>query len=400
MKKLLSLIVVLLSAITFSTVWAQEGSELEISGNVDVVSGWQRGLKNANYVSTGLLGDGLQAAAAAKGTDQFGFYVDQVELDLAKSFGENIRARADLDFSPHRWSGDGTTFVNIVGTTANFVGGGVGGVYVEQGYVTANVPAGNGIEFLVGRFNSGIGFDPIDRNELKTVSFSTIHRTLVPHNMTGARLGYQASDAIWFDLYVVNNLVDSFPANTDLPSTGANFKYSWGDEGEKSWAKISAAFGPEQATNTNFSYFGDLAANVAVSDGFWLGGEGIFRIDNGAAGANSQLIGGTLQTTYAFSDIWDGTLRYGFTWDRKGTMNVNANGLGSFFSAASAGAAAPAAFTGIGAKGSLHDIALATSYSITDGAKFILEARVDLSRPSGGSTGFHTGFGGQFAYSF
>lgn len=389
MKKLISLMLVVAAVgfVAISSARAEEGSELEISGNVDVVSGWQRGLKNANFASEGLLGDGLAASAAGKSTDVFGFVVDQVEVDLAKSFGENIRARADIDFSTFRYNEDS---------------GAMNGAYVEQGYVTANIPAGNGMELLVGRFNSGIGLDPADRNELNTVSFSMLHRTLLPHNMTGARFGYQASDAVWFDFYVVNNLQDAIPANSDIPSGGFDVKYSWGEEGSMSWFKLSGAIGPEQATNKHYSFLGDLAAKVLVSDGFWLGAEGAYRQDNKVAGTvNARYMGGQLKGTYAFSDIWDGTLRYGFTWDMDGgtgtvgTGRANANPLGTFFSGV-----AGTPFTGLGAKGQLHDLSLATGYQITDGAKFIVEARLDMSRPNGAATGYQAGVGGQFAYSF
>src|SRR5579885_245023 len=124
MKKLLVLAAVVALAIP-AMAHAEEGSELEISGNVTTLAGWEHAFKNPVFPVSGILGDGL-AGPGGVTTDTFGFFVDQVELDLAKSFGENIRIRADLDFSPHR------------------VNAGGGQVEIEQAYATANIPAGNG----------------------------------------------------------------------------------------------------------------------------------------------------------------------------------------------------------------------------------------------------------------
>lgn len=371
-KLLVAAVAVALISVAAASARAEEGSELEISGNVTTVTGWQSQFKNVSIGSGGILADGLDAANGALKSDDFGFYLDQVEADLARSFGENIRIRADLDFSPHR-------------------GPAAGGVYVEQGYVTANIPAGNGIELLVGRFNSGIGLDPIDRNELSTISFSSVHRDLLPHNITGARVGYDFSDATRFEMFVVNDLMDAAPGvTTDLPSFGLNLSYAWGDEGNKSWVKFNGAGGPETAFKKHMTLIGDLSADLAVSDALRLGAEGVYRQDNSVAvGDNAQYLGGQLKGVYAFSDVWDGTFRYGFEWDLD-------NGQG--------GVAGRAANTngaaGLAAAGTSHTVSLATGYQITDGARFVVEGQVDLTRPSAGGTGFVTGVAGMFAYSF
>lgn len=382
MKKLLVVAVAVALALPAIVARAEEGSELEISGNVTTIAGWQRPSRNPNPGSDGILNDGL-AGPGALTTDTFGFFVDQVELDLAKSFGENIRIRADLDFSPHRAPA-------------------AGGVYVEQAYVTANIPAGNGIEFLLGRFNSGIGLDPIDRNEMSTVSFSTVHRTLLPHNITGLRFGYDFSEATRLEAFVVNNLngdvfAPGTAADTDIPSFGFNLSYKWGEEGNKSWIKFNGAGGPEGATKRGWSFLGDLNGNFAVSDAFWIGAEGIYRQDDGGilGAENAQYMAGQLKGRYAFSDVWDGTLRYAFTWDLD-------NGQAGGVPAAGLVPANPTfAATGLGAAGTMHSVSIATGYQITDGARLVIEGNVDLFRPSaGGGMSMTPGLAGMFAYSF
>lgn len=379
MRKILVLAVaVALVGLAAADLKAEEGSELEISGNATTVTGWQRPSKNAGFGGAGILGDGL-AAAGGLGVDTFGFYIDQVEVDLAKSFGENIRIRADLDFTPDRGNNDTADDIDI-----------------EQAYATANIPAGNGIELLVGRYNSGIGLDPIDRNELSTVSFSAVHRTLLPHSLTGARLGYDFSEATRFEFYLVNDLQDGAPgaATSDLPSGGFNLSYAWGDEGNKNWIKLNGAAGPEGATKKGISFLGDLSGNFAVSDAFWVGAEGVYRQDDTAgAGDDAQFIGGQLKGHYSFSDVWDGTLRYSFIWD------LDTTDIGV--------AALPPAnpltvVAGLGANGQAHQVSLATGYQITDGARLVIEGGVDLSNFSaaGVGTGLTPGLAGMFAYSF
>ncbi len=384
MKKLLVVAVAAALALPAIVARAEEGSELEISGNVTTVTGWQRPSRNPGFPDAGILADGL-AAPGPLTTDTFGFFVDQVELDLAKSFGENIRIRADLDFSPHRMNAGG------------------GQVEIEQSYVTANIPAGNGIEFLVGRFNSGIGLDPIDRNEMSTVSFSSVHRVLLPHNITGIRFGYDFSEATRLEVFVVNKLSDAAPgALTDIPSFGLNLSYKWGEEGNKSWVKFNGAGGPEGPTKKGWSFLGDLNGNFAVSDAFWIGAEGMYRQDDGGliGAENAKYFGGQLKARYAFSDVWDGTLRYGFVWDLEngGAGGVPAAGL---VPANPVNIATTGIGTGLGAQGQMHSVSLATSYQITDGAKFVVEGSCDFSHfRAGGSMGLTPGVAGMFAYSF
>ncbi len=368
-------VAVALAGLVSANASAEESSDLEISGNVTTLAGWQRaqgGAARQNPTRGGLLGDGL-GFYGANGTDTFNFFIDQVEVDLAKSFGENIRVRADLDFSPHRSD--------------------AGAVYLEQGYVTANIPAGNGWELLVGRFNSGIGLDPVDRNELKTISFSTPHRVLLPSNLTGARLGYDWSENTRWELFVVNNLGDVIAGNSSLPSYGFNLSHNWGEEGQKHWVKLSGAGGSEKATKKGFTFLGDLSASLAATDALRIGLEGIYRQDNMGPG-NAQFIAGQLNGTYAFSDVWDGTLRYDYVWDLD--SGQVGSPVGQTVNAIIAGV------PGLGYAGQNHEVTIATGYQITDGARFVMEGRVDLATASAAAptTGFGYGVGGMFAYSF
>jgi hypothetical protein len=210
------------------------------------------------------------------------------------------------------------------------------------------------------------------------------------------RLGYDFSEATRLEFFVVNDLSDAF-TSTDIPSGGFNLSYAWGDEGNKSWMKLSGAIGPESGLKKHYSFLGDLSGHFAVSDAFWVGAEGIYRQDNGqvAGQENAQYIGGQLKARYAFSDVWDGTLRYGFEWDLDNGQagGIPATGLVSANPVNGA--------TGLGAAGTMHQISLATGYQITDGARLVIEGGIDLGKPSaGGGTGLTPGAAAMFAYSF
>ena len=356
---------------------------VEFSGNVDVLVGYQHddsdaiggtscagvlgcNAVDANGSGTGQLGD-LRGASASN-RDTFNFYLDQVELDIQKSFGENIRLRADLDFG-RALSGSGR---NTGGSNFN----------LEQGYVTANLPVGNGMEFLIGRFNAPIGLESVDRPDNIALSFSNIFRFVRPHNVTGAKIYYPFSDSMDLSLYVVNNLADviSFAAGTDsaIPSYGLRFGFTWGEESKKSTLGISYAGGPEQGTNDHLTHILDVDFMVHLNENFAIGGEGIYRQDNIAVpGApNSKALGGMLLLAYTSSETWNFDFRYGYLHD------VNPTG----------------AYTGRDQQ--IHDFTLGTGYQITDDAKMKLEYRLDLHLPEVGSNSVSHGIGAEFAYNF
>jgi len=363
---------------------------LEVSGNVDVVTGWQHDTSNAggsisliNAADSAGSGEGQLGDFRGIGTpnrDTFNFYIDQVELDFSKAFGENIRIRADLDFG-RLLSGSGR---NTAGT--NF--------QLEQGYVTANIPVGNGVEFLIGRFNTPIGLEAVDRADNLALSFSNLFRYLRPHNTTGAKIYYAFNDSFDFHLYVVNNLVDTIGNDTPIPSYGARFGFTWGEKGKENVIGLSYAGGPEAAAlggnqMAHLTHIGDLDFSLHLGDSFVIAGEGMFRQDNlggachvggpaagGAnAGKNCKALSGQLLLGYNFNETWGGWFRYGYLHDFQGN------------------------YTTIDQQ--IHDFTIGGSYQVTEGAKIKLEYRLDLALPAGPiGTAFNHGVGLEFAYNF
>lgn len=354
---------------------AAEG--VEISGNVDTIAAF--GMDSANSgilagTAVGGLADVAPGTVAASGKE-FRFVVDQVEIDLAKSFGENIRLRADVDV---------TDFANTGSRVGNMVD-------LEQGYITMNIAAGNGIEFLVGKFNAPVGIDSVDRNMNWLTTYSPNYRYLTPSNVTGAKIYYAFSDLVDLHFALVNNLNGSGFADSSYPSALFRLGFNWGDEGNKSTLGVSGGIGPEVAAGNGFSdldYFGDLDAMVALSDTWNLGLEGTYRVsDTGSGSAGTQsAMAGTLAVNYEASDVWDITVR-AMIHDELGAGNGVSTNASGFFNTA---------YKGMGLGGSLG-----AGYAIADGAKMKLEYRFDMDSTSGAAANpTHHAALAEFAYTF
>jgi|GEM_PF-655840 len=409
---------------------------LELSGNVDVVTGFQ--YDNANSLQLGYgqttaagaltpnvvndadnvgVGEGQLGDLRGKGAPShktFNFYIDQVELDINKTFGENIRIRADLDFG-RGLSGS----LRTTGLGSNFL--------LEQGYVTANIPIGNGLEFLIGRFNTPIGLEAVDRADNIALSYTNIYRWLRPHNTTGAKIYYAFNDLFDWHVYAVNNLYDSIgsvtgaaiaPLNqttndTAVPSWGTRFGFTWGEKGKENVVGLSYAGGPEGIANnitvagvnfaatskTHFTQMADLDFSFHVTDSFIIAGEGIIRMDaaNGGLGActtsaptNCKAFAGDLLFAYNFNETWGMYFRYEYFADRQGNYTLAYAKVANL--AAGGGAVA--------ANYQMHDFSLGTTYQITDGAKMTAEYRFDLGVPVAGGKPQNQAFALEFAYNF
>jgi hypothetical protein len=386
MRKILSTIVAIGVAGFVGNAAAVDG-DFEMSGHVNTGMGYSywgkniaSGLVGASGSSHGALGDFTSnAPGAGKAARQQSLtaFVDEAELDVSKSFGENVRTRADLSFS-HPVDGGG------------FATGAL-----EQAYSTVNIPVGNGIEFLVGRFDLPIGFESVERGENTLFSHTTLYRDLRPKTGTGLKFYYPFSDLVDLHFYLVNNLRDSLVADFHYPSGGFRLGFGWGDEGRRSTLGISAAGGMEAVRGVaagkhgNLTWASDIDWNLWVGDAFAIGGEGIYRVDNAnSGGTNGTYFGGTLSLNYLFNDVWDGTLRYTFLTDKAGTAATTAC-LGSCLSVGSGASAT---------KTTLHEVALGGQYHIADGAKFQIEGRYDMMKNTTLSTGTGSAYGGALAF--
>lgn len=401
MKKILLSFLMMTSLVAVSAVQAEEskGGGLELSGNIDVVTGWQHDSVN----STGDFAGGQLGwfrGATSPGRDTFDFYIDQVELDLNKSFGENIRIRADLDFG-RQLSGSGRN----TNSAAPF-GPALSNFELEQGYVTMNVL---GAEFLIGRFNAPIGYYVVDRADNPTLSFSMNYNYLTPTNVTGGKIFYAFNDLIDWHLYVVNNLADSVPfgngpglnpggltnnAYSAIPSYGTRIGFNWGADDAKSTVGISYAGGPERfgcnagttGCNAHLTNIVDIDWAVKFTPSFLFAGEGTFRQDNALTGPNDRAYAAFGLFNYDFSTNWRVYGRFGWMQDRSGFYTGAINPI-----------------TGGLLSQNIYDAAVGVGYQITEGAKMKVEYNPTIFAPRnapGLGTAWSNGLAVEFAYNY
>ncbi len=368
---------------------------VEISGAVDVVTGWQHDDQDATATGGNIGGmadyDGALVGPAVGGigntanADHFRFVVNQVEIDLAKSFGENIRLRADLDFAGF--------------TDAGQLGGDF--LDVEQAYVTANLAAGNGIEFLIGRFNAPVGVESVDTRDNWLISYAPPFRYMTPATVDGAKLYYAFSDLIDLHWAIVNDFNANGFGDSALPSTLFRLGFNWGEEGNESTLGISGGLGPEGDTVVNFTvsdnahwdFFGDMDALIALSDTVNLAAEGVYRQSNSESGvgANQKAIAGFAALNYEASDVWDVTFRAGWMWE---INPPNARG-------GSGASTTGGTWSGATTDGTLYSGSVGAGYQIADGAKMKLEYRFDWYNTTGAAGNNDAqSLAAQFAYTF
>lgn len=360
-------------------------SGLEISGNVDVLVGYQLDSANAAAapVSGGLTQGDLGFANGAS-ANHFRFLVDQVEIDLAKEFGENLRVRADIDAS------------DLVGT----VRGGGDAFSIEQAYVTWNIGSGDGAEWLLGKFNLPLGLESVDRNENAFTTYTPGFVFVLPTNVIGTKIYWAFTDNWSLDIGVVNDLNGAITGNSVMPTGFLRVGANWGDEGNESYVNIGGAVGPEHnvavsasSSNGDLDMLGVLWGQAALSDTWDLGFEAMFRDTNStiAGGITQKAVAGQLYAIWEASDLWDIKLRYALLWDLD-PVNAAGDGIGASTTSTTWG----------GFEGMTHTGTLGATYAIADEAKVKFEYRLDLcSTDAAGAANplFHTGVV-ELAYSF
>lgn len=356
-------------------------AELEVSGNVTTVTLYQHDDQDATGLGAGGATQGDLGVADCANCDHFRFVLDQVEIDLENEFGENIRARADIDFR------------DVAGTAIR-----AGDVMdLEQGYVTTNLGIGNGMEFLIGKFDAPIGLESVDRHENVFSTYTPGWRYLMPTTLIGSKFYYEFNDNWSMDFAIVNNLNGAIGGNSAIPSGLLRFGARWGEEGNESFIHMAVAGGPEQnagvtgaSQNKHLDMMGDVWGNWSLGD-FWdLGWEATFRQTNSiTGGANQKAIAGQFYAMYQASDVWSVQWRGAAFWELNPPRARGGTG------ASTTGA------TWQGFEGMTYSGTAGATYKITDDANMKMEYRFDFASTAGarGNADYHTGVL-EFAYSF
>lgn len=358
-------------------------AELRVSGNVTTGVGYQHDDRDAAVSlaagnGAGGLTQGDYRWTPTANADHFGFFVNQAEIDVENEFGENIMARFDVDF------------IDLGSPSAT-------AVLLEQAYVTANLGIGNGMEFLIGKFNAPIGFESVDRWENTFATYTPGWQFMMPKQVMGAKLYYEFNDHWNMDLAIVNSLNNTLTGNSAMPSGLLRVGVQWGDEDRQSYVHLAGGVGPEHNTaagqlsqNAHLDYLGVIWGNFAIGDYWDIGWEAIYRQTNAmAGGANQKAMAGQLFVVYQPSDVWTVQARGAAFWE----INA-ANARGGSGASTTGG-------TWSGFEGMTYSGTLGATYQITDGAQMKLEYRFDYASTAGATANadFHTGVA-EFAYSF
>jgi hypothetical protein len=366
------MISMMLAARSARAEWSFVGGDFELFGHVVAGAGYQHFSNNPVTEWTndgtfpGVIGAYIPNVAAgippSPGQDNFMFYVDDVEIDVVKSFGKNVAIRADLEFG-------------------RIASGSFWNFNLQQAYVTANIPVGNGIELMIGRFWGPAGFEAYDAYDNEVISWSILTRSnAYPYVITGAKLRYEFNDLVELHVYATNNMTNDTTAMIDdVPSFAATLKFTWGKEESESYASLTPFFGPESGDNRHFSYGADISWQVYVTDSFAIGGEGVFRRDNGFGGPNTDYAGGLFELYYDFTDAWYGVARYAYMQQfdpGNGVLNLT------------------------GAKQQIHEASLAGGWWLNDACVIKAEARFDYIDPAGAADQWNLGGALAFAYGF
>lgn len=402
MKKFLGGCLVAFCCFSFQKTFALEAAStqgLELSGHIFSGAGWQRFrtpggaqavARDINVQLPGVIGayaDTSATTARVNREDVFRFFVDEVELDLAKSISEHIRIRADLDF------GAATLY-----SGARYGLGG-GNVFVEQAYASALVHVGNGIEVMLGRFNVPMGFESTDVIDNDSISRTALYRSLRPHQLTGAKFYYPFTNMLGLHFYATNNGFsiddgDVLALTTDIPAAGGRLDWHWGEEGKQHKVGLNALWGQDhgEPRKSAWTFMTDLDFNLWAMDNFAIGGEILYRQINRITlinRNNGKYFGGLLNLHYDFDDLWSGAFKYAYTHDINGVAEVLSIVAG----------AARQSLTG--RDQSFHELSWAANYKVAEGAKFRLEGGYTFNDPSGNVNNRHIySFGGALAYSF
>lgn len=352
----------------------------DMNGDISILVGWQETDKDALNIGQGprgIFGDQLADINNDPNEETFGLFIDQVEIDIGKYIGHSFAWRLDLDFSPHRdnnGDGDNNDSRDLIDLEQAYI---EGSPFFYKSYEANR----RGFKLTVGRFNSHAGYDSIDREGLTTVSFSSIHRFLLPHNISGGKATWFNPHWNW-ETYVVQGIDNQdIDQKTKVPTYGTNLEYFWEDR--KSSIKLSGAAGPQETDGRIWTYLGDISIHWSLTSSSSLGMEGAIREEvNGDCGDGKEdctYYGVMLQFVKRWTDQIGSTLRYGYLRDE------NNGGLTD-------------------ASQTIHDGTVALNYRFIEVARFTLEYRIDVQVPTGfihnRENAVTSGIGGLFVYAF
>ena len=230
------------------------------------------------------------------GASSFG--LDQVEVDIEKSFSDRASVRADIEY------------VND--------GQGGFGFDLEQGYVAWKAGGNWKWQFTFGKFNAPIGFESLDPTGMYQYSYGLLRIYTVPRNLTGVMVSLAAPKLVKWSLYAVNGWDVNTDNNKDK-TIGTRFGF---DVRENLSFGLSALTGPELDDNNSsrrsvldFDLTYNPLSFWTVGADFNMGAESKTLADNGTA----RWSGFLLMNNFQFAQRYGFTARLDYLNDRDGS---------------------------------------------------------------------------------
>jgi hypothetical protein len=142
-----------------------------------------------------------------------------------------------------------------------------------QGYITANLPVGNGLLITAGKFVTPWGLETIDPTQNLLYTHSFTFALAIPRTLTGATATYRLNDEWSFMGGMVVGWNQAFEDNNDFPSFVAQASWAYSPE----WDFVASVIaGPEETSNrSDFRWTLDLTAKWKMSDTSHLGFEAL-----------------------------------------------------------------------------------------------------------------------------
>lgn len=235
--------------------------------------------------------------AGNSGENTFG--LDQIEVDVHKSLGENGSIRADLE-----WVSDG-----------------VGGftVEAEQGYINYTPSFLGSFSLTFGKFNAPIGFELLDAPDMYQFSHALVFDNGLPTNLSGAMISGELSEHLDLSVYVCNGWDQNVDINTGK-TAGGRLGFTSGE----TWAGgLSVIHGANGVAEGDMLTVADVDLTVTAIDHLTLGAELNQGSEDFTDATNTtstfKWLGYLLMAHYDFSDALGLTFRYDSFDDKDGS---------------------------------------------------------------------------------
>jgi hypothetical protein len=352
--------------------WVKGGFEMSIF--FDVQAGYQHFSDDPiteiayDNSTAGPLGESLSSWPVGftpiPGHGVFGTFVQKVELDMMKRFGDRVRLRADISFGRAE-SGSYTP-----GVTAN------------HAYIAVRLTDKYNVQLRLGRFGLQPGYEPFRSYDNDSASWSILWRgNLYPPSATGVQLSADVTDHFSFYFVAANGTINDsvFKGNT-LPIFESSLVWTWGSDAKPNQLVVTPWIGPESGENRPLTYGGDVTLTLWEFDRWKIGLEACYQRDNATAlGVNTDYYAGLVNVRYDLTPNWYLLGKYVFakqTAPGNGVLNLT------------------------GAEQNIHESLVGVGYQLTDSAKIKGEFRFDIVDPAAGATQYVPGAVMSYAWLF